>query len=121
MAIQQWPRRTSRVMRGTPGSTLRHGVVLVFAVLACCLPLAGAAMAADIQLNAPDHNAINLGNFTTESETNVAISGSSIVVGYNSSKQAGLLGSGGRNNRNGSALSTDRSAKRTDRPMWPGC
>lgn len=77
-------------------------------------------MAADIQLNAPDHNAINLGNFTTESETNVAISGSSIVVGYNSSKQAGLLGSGAWNSLSGYAFSTDGGATFTDGTFVPG-
>src|SRR2546430_13699926 len=71
----------------------------------CLLSVAG--IAADVQVNSPDHNVPNQGNFTTQSETNVAVAGSLVVVGYNSSKQVGLLGSGAWNSVSGYAYSTD--------------
>jgi hypothetical protein len=78
----------------------------------CLLSVAG--LAADVQVNSPDHNVSNQGNFTTESETNVAVAGSLVVVGYNSSKQVGLLGSGAWNSVSGYAYSTDGGLTFTD-------
>ncbi len=78
----------------------------------CLLSVAG--IAADVQVNSPDHNVPNQGNFTTQSETNVAVAGSLVVVGYNSSKQVGLLGSGAWNSVSGYAYSTDGGLTFTD-------
>jgi len=73
----------------------RRSTFLVALSFYCLLSVAG--LAADVQVNSPDHNVPNQGNFTTQSETNVAVAGSLVVVGYNSSKQVGLLGSGAWN------------------------
>src|SRR5712692_3407143 len=79
---------------------------LVLAIMILGILSGGGVIAADVQVNSADHNATNLDNFTTESETNVAVAGSLIVVGYNSSRQAGLLGSGAWNSLRGFAFST---------------
>lgn len=65
------------------------------------------SVAQDSQANSKDSNAPNLSNFTTESETSVARRGSLVVVGYNSSRQAGLVGSGAITSLSGYAYSTD--------------
>src|SRR4051795_616812 len=80
---------------------------LALAIFIWCLSFTGIAEAADVQTNALDNNAPNLDNFTTESETNVAASGALVVVGYNTSKQAGLLGAGAWNTLSGFAYSVD--------------
>jgi hypothetical protein len=79
-------------------------------------PVVGAQ---DTQANSSDHGASNLGNFTTESETNIAVRGSVIVVGYNSSRQAGLLGSGAWNSLSGFAYSLDGGTTFTDGGFVP--
>jgi hypothetical protein len=81
--------------------------------------LSVAAISADVQVNAPDHNVSNQDNFTTQSETDVAVDGSLVVVGYNSSKQAGLLGSGAWNSVSGYAFSTDGGATFADGGFVP--
>ena len=58
------------------------------------------------QVNKPDHNFPNLDNSTTGSETNHAVFGSTIVVGYNSSTQFASLGTN-FNSLTGYAFSTD--------------
>jgi len=78
---------------------------LVASTLYCLLSVPG--IAADVQVNSPDHNVSNQSNFTTQSETNIAVAGSLVVVGYNSSKQAGLLGPTSWNSFSGYAYSTD--------------
>jgi hypothetical protein len=71
-------------------------------------------MAGDVQVNLSDYDLPNSGNFTTESETNVAVWGSNVVVGYNSSRQAGLLGSGHFTSLSGFGYSTDGGTTFTD-------
>jgi hypothetical protein len=83
----------------------------------CLLSVAG--IAGDVQVNSPDHNVPNQGNFTTESETNVAAAGSLVVVGYNSTKQAGLLGLTAWNSLSGYAYSTDGGSTFTDGGFVP--
>jgi hypothetical protein len=90
----------------------RRSTLLVASSFYCLLSVAG--IAADVQVNSPDHNVSNQGNFTTQSEPNVAVAGSLVVVGYNSSKQVGLLGSGGWNSVSGYAYSTDGGSSFTD-------
>ena len=63
----------------------RKSTILVALSFYCSLSVAG--IAADVQVNAPDHNLPHQGNFTSESETSVAVAGPLVVVGYNSSKQ----------------------------------
>ncbi len=65
------------------------------------------ALAQDAQVNSKDNDAPNLSNFTTESETSIARMGSLVVVGYNSSRQAGLVGAGAITSLSGYAFSTD--------------
>jgi hypothetical protein len=95
----------------------RTSTFLVGVSFYCLLSFAG--IAADVQVNSPDHNASNQGNFTTQSETNVAVAGSLVVVGYNSTKQVGLLGSGAWNSASGYAYSTDRGLTFTDGGFVP--
>ena len=63
----------------------RKSTFLVALSFYCLLSVAG--IAADVQVNAPDHNLPHQGNFTSESETSVAVAGPLVVVGYNSTKQ----------------------------------
>ncbi len=84
------------------------------------LPWAAGVQAADVQVNSVDTNATNLDNFTTESETNLAIAGSVVVVGYNTSRQAGLLGAGSFNSLSGFAWSSDGGSSFTDGGFVPG-
>jgi hypothetical protein len=81
--------------------------------------LAGVPVLADIQVNSADHNVPNLGNFTTESETNVARSGPLVVVGYNTSRQAGLLGAGAWHSLSGYGWSNNGGASFTDAGFVP--
>ena len=90
----------------------RTSTFLVALSFYCLLSVAG--IAADVQVNSPDHNVSNQGNFTTQSETNVAVAGSLVVVGYNSTKQVGVLGSGAWNSLSGYAYSTDGGFTFTD-------
>lgn len=87
--------------------------------VAVAVVLSAAPAAADVQVNSADHNAANLGNFTTESETSAALNGSIVVVGYNSSRQAGLLGSGGWNSLSGYAWSNNGGGSFTDAGFVP--
>jgi hypothetical protein len=103
--------------RGEPLAR-RRWIRPIPAALACCLLLAPAA-GADVQVNAPDHNVNNQNNNTTQSETNVAISGSNVVVGYNSSKEAGLLGMANWHSLSGFAYSTNGGASFTDGGFVP--
>lgn len=68
----------------------------------------------DVQVNAPDNSASNLGNETTESETYVARNGNLIVVGYNSSHQAGFTGLATFTSLDGFAWSTNNGQSFTD-------
>ena len=95
-------------------SPLSRGAAL--AALACGLYLPAAA---DVEVNSVDNNAPNLGNLTTESETFVARSGSLVVVGYNTSRQAGLLGIGAWTSLSGYAYSTNGGASFTDGGFVP--
>ena len=66
----------------------RKSTFLVALSFYCLLSVAG--IAADVQVNSPDHNVPNQGNFTTQNEPSVAVAGSLVVVGYNSTKPVGL-------------------------------
>jgi hypothetical protein len=90
----------------------RRSIFLLALSFYCSLSVAG--IAADVQVNTADHNVSDQANFTSESETSVAVAGSLVVVGYNSTKQAGLLGSGAWNSISGFAFSTDGGATFTD-------
>lgn len=78
-------------------------ILLVVTYGCCCC----SALAQDVQVNSKDSNAPNLSNFTTESETSVARTGSLIVIGYNTSRQAGLVGAGAITSLSGYAYSTN--------------
>jgi hypothetical protein len=95
------------------------GRQIIFFALLLWLLRAGAAPAADVQVNSLDNNAANLGNFTTESETNVAVFGALVVVGFNSTRQAGLLGSGNWNSFMGFAYSNNGGVSFTDGGFVP--
>jgi hypothetical protein len=62
----------------------RKGTFLVTLSFYCLLSVAG--IAADVQVNSQDHNAPDLDNTTTENEPTLAVAGSLVVVGYNSTK-----------------------------------
>jgi hypothetical protein len=49
--------------------------------LYCLLSVAG--IAADVQVNSPDHNAPDQRNATTQNEPSLAVAGPLVVVGYN--------------------------------------
>ena len=78
----------------------------------CLLSVTG--IAADVQVNSPDHNVSNQDNYTTQSETSVAVSGSLVVVGYNSTKQVGLKGIYRYESLSGYSYSTDGGLTFTD-------
>jgi hypothetical protein len=78
--------------------------LLTLLVATCC---GWPALAQDVQANSKDSNAPNLSNFTTESETSAARRGSLIVIGYNTSRQAGLVGAGAITSLSGYAYSTN--------------
>jgi hypothetical protein len=94
------------------------GRLIAFVALLLCLLRAGAAPAQDVQVNSSDNNATNLDNFTSESETNVAVSGSLVVVGYNTTRQKGLLGMASHTGL-GFAYSTNGGASFTDGGFVP--
>ena len=101
----------------------RKSTILVALSFYCSLSVAG--IAADVQVNAPDHNLPHQGNFTSESETSVAVAGPLVVVGYNSSKQVvppANCPTGPATNWNsisGYAFSTDGGANFTDGGLVP--
>lgn len=82
--------------------TLKLLPILLVTTCGCC-----SALAQDVQVNSKDSNAPNLSNFTTESETSVARRGNLVVVGFNTSRQAGLVGTGAFTSLSGYAYSTD--------------
>jgi hypothetical protein len=84
--------------------SLIHKLVLILLVAACSTYT---SFAQDVQVNSKDSNSPNLSNFTTESETSIARRGSLVVVGYNTSRQAGLVGAGAITSLSGYAYSTD--------------
>ena len=63
----------------------RRSTIFVALSFYCWLSVAG--IAADVQVNASD-NFSDQGNCTSQSEPSVAVAGSLVVVGYNSTKQA---------------------------------
>jgi hypothetical protein len=65
----------------------RKSTFLVALSFYCLLSVAG--IAADVQVNSPDHNVPDQGNFTTQNEPSLAVAGSLVVVGYNSTKPVG--------------------------------
>jgi len=65
----------------------RKSTFLVALGLYCLLSAAG--IAADVQVNSPDHNAPDQSNATTQNEPSLAVAGSLVVVGYNSTKPVG--------------------------------
>jgi hypothetical protein len=69
---------------------------------------------ANIQVNQADHNSGTLGDFTSETETSIAVSGSTVVVGYTTSKQAGLTDASNADSFTGFSFSTDGGASFTD-------
>lgn len=77
------------------------------------------SLAQDVQVNSKDHNVPNLSNYTTESETSVARKGPLVVVGYNTSRQAGLVGTGAFTSLSGYAYSNDGGASFTDGGFVP--
>jgi hypothetical protein len=95
----------------------RRSTFLVALSFYCSLSVA--RISADVQVNAPDHNVSNQDNYTTQSETNVGVAGSLVVVGYNSTKQAALLGSANWNSLSGYAFSADGGATFTDGGFVP--
>ncbi|MGD0051438.1 MAG: sialidase family protein [Vulcanimicrobiaceae bacterium] len=87
--------------------------------LAACFLSVASAASADVQVNSVDNNATNLDNLTTESETYVARHGSLAVVGYNTSRQAGLLGIAAWTSLSGYAYSTNGGNSFTDGGFVP--
>src|SRR2546426_1745625 len=71
----------------------RIATALVQLVVCLILVLVKHAMAADLQVNQPDHNRGDLANYTTQSETAAAAVGSVVVVAWNDTNQvAGGVG-----------------------------
>jgi hypothetical protein len=95
----------------------RRSAFVVASSFYCLLSVAG--IAADIQVNSQDHNVPDQGNFTTQSETSVAVAGSLVAVGYNSTKRSALPGSGPSSSLNGYAFSADGGANFMDRGFVP--
>ena len=62
------------------------------------------SFAQDLQVNQPDVNLGNNDNSTTQSETNNAVSGSTVVVGWNDSRQVAAVGVGGLTSLHGFRL-----------------
>jgi hypothetical protein len=95
----------------------RRSTILVALSFSCSLSVA--AIAADVQVNAQDHNLPDQGNYTSESETSVAVAGSLVVVGYNSTKQGRQEGPTSWNSISGFAYSTNGGANFTDGGVVP--
>ena len=96
-------------------SLIRHHLVLLLVATSCGY----STLAQDVLANSKDSNVPNLSNFTTESETALARRGSLIVVGYNTSRQAGLMGGGEFTSLSGYAYSSDSGASFTDGGFVP--
>ena len=95
--------------------SLNHSLAVILAVASfgsCSLA------AQDVQVNSKDNGATNLSNFTTESETSLARKGSLVVVGYNTSRQAGLVGAGAITSLSGYAYSTNGGLSFVDDPSF---
>ncbi len=92
----------------------RLSYVSLILILAVVWVAARGVWGQDVQVNAPDNSASNLGNETTESETYIARNGNLIVVGYNSSHQAGTAGLGSFTSLNGIAWSINNGQSFTD-------
>lgn len=69
---------------------------------------------ANLQVNQPDHNATNLDNNTTQSETSIAVFGPTVVVGWNDSSQVASTGLMGLTSMTGYGFSTDGGATFND-------
>jgi hypothetical protein len=67
----------------------RKSTFLVALSFYCLLSFAGTA--ADVQVNSADHNAPDQRNNTTENEPSLAVAGSLVAVGYNSTKPVNNL------------------------------
>lgn len=104
--------------RRIASGTARVRSLAAITVVAMILGGAGPAIA-DVQVNSPDNNSPTLGNYTTESETSVARSGSLVVIGYNTSRQAGIVGGGAWNTFLGFAYSRDGGMSFTDGGFLP--
>jgi hypothetical protein len=94
---------------------LKKGFFILMLVAGCGY----VSSAQDVQVNSKDNNATNLGNNTTESETWVVRKGSLAVVGYNTSRQSGLLGSASWTSLSGYAYSTNGGASFVDAGFVP--
>ena len=100
----------------------RRSTFLIALSFYCSLSVAG--ISADVQVNTQDHNVSDQCNFTSQSEPSVAVAGSLVVVGYNSTKQAArLLDPNQFTSINGYAFSTNGGANFTDGDVFvpPGC
>src|SRR5215213_6481236 len=80
-----------------------------FSIIIACLLLGPGVLTAAQQVNQPDNVSTHQGNSTTESETSMAVSGQTIAVGWNDTRQGifftSLTGYGFSNN--GGATFTD--------------
>src|SRR5215470_17182510 len=111
----------------TPGSgalgliacTVPHRSSTFLVALSFYCLLSAAGIAADVQVNAQDHNLSDQGNFTSESETHVAVAGQLVVVGYNSTKQGREKGAADWDSINGYAFSTDGGTTFTEGGLLP--
>jgi len=88
-------------------------------MLALSIWLGGGPASADVQVNSADNASPTLGNHTSESEPAVARHGSLAVIGYNSTRQVGLLGMGFSMSRLGFAYSNDAGATYIDGGFLP--
>ena len=87
MAVSRLPAPETRALRCILYSIVDRKSTLPCCLFYCLLSVAG--IAADVQVNSPDHNVPNQGNFTTQNEPSLAVAGSLVVVGYNSTKPVG--------------------------------
>ncbi|MEJ2354067.1 MAG: hypothetical protein P8Y03_30190, partial [Anaerolineales bacterium] len=84
-------------------------------VQSCCPSAPGVPSSpANLQVNQADHNATNLDNSTTQSETSVAVFGPTVVVGWNDSSQLASTGLGGLTSMTGYGFSTNGGATFND-------
>jgi hypothetical protein len=89
VAVDRLPAPETGALRCNVYSTVDRSSSFLIASSFYCL-LSVAAIAADVQVNSPDHNVSNQDNFTAQNEPSVAVSSLLVVVGYNSTRQAGL-------------------------------
>src|SRR5712671_3407798 len=113
MAVGRLPAPAAGLLRILYSIVDRRSAFLVALSFYYLLSVAG--IAADIQVNSQDHNVPDQGNFTTQSETSVAVAGSLVGIGYNSTKRSALPGSGPSSSLNEYAFSADGGANFTDR------